>query len=126
MTLRKNDPRSKPRPLEDWFRNRPLAATIFELLVHEFKKNGDVSVRSAKTMIIISTSRKGIAYAVPGKTFLHVVLPFKQAYSDNLCFQKISQVPGQKQFNHHLRMFSKADLNEEVKQFLKMAFKEGS
>ena len=42
--------------------------------------------------------------------------PFKQPYPDNLCFQKIAQVPGEiaHQFNHHFRMLQKEDLNEEV------------
>ncbi len=126
MTLRRNDPRSKARPLETWFINKSLAKTLFDHLLREFKRIGSVTVRPVKTMIVITTARKGIAYAVPGKTFLHVVLPFKQAYSENLCFQKISRVPGQRQFNHHLRMFSKVDLNGEVKRFLKLAYEEGS
>ena len=127
MTLRKNDPRSKPGDLDGWFLNKPLARTIFEQLVSEFGKIGTITVRPVKTMIVISTTRKGIAYAVPGKKFLHVVLPFKQPYPDNLCFQKIAQVyGGLPQFNHHLRLLSKEDLNKEVKWFLKLAYKEGT
>ena len=126
MTLQKHEPKSKPRSLDEWFLNKPLARKIFDQLLSEFGKVGSVATRSVKTMIVISTARKGIAYAVPGKTFLHVVIPFTQPYSDNLCFQKIAQVPGQKQFNHHLRLLSKDDLNGEVKKFLKLAYKEGS
>ena len=127
MTLRKDDTRPKSRSLDEWFLNKPLAKALFNQLFSEFGKIGNVSVRPVKTMIVISTARKGIAYAVPGKTFLHVVIPFTQPYPDNLCFQKIVQVPGtQKQFNHHLRLLSKEDLNAEVKKFLKLAYKEGS
>lgn len=122
---RKDDPRSKSCSLETWFVNKPLAKTLFDHLVREFKRIGSVSVRPVKTMIVITTARKGIAYAVPGKTFLHVVLPFRLPYLDNLCFQKVSRVQGQKQFNHHMRLLSKEDLNEEVKRFLKLAYEEG-
>jgi hypothetical protein len=56
-----------------------------------------------------------------------VVFAFEQCYSDNLCFQKIAQVPGDaKQFNHHFRMHRKEDVNEEVKRFMKLALTMGS
>jgi len=34
---------------------------------------------------------------------------------------KIAQVPGQQQFNHHFRMYAKEDVNDEVKDFMKLA-----
>jgi hypothetical protein len=79
-------------------------------------------------MIGIATPRKRIAYITQlGKNFVHVVFPFAKAYEDNLCFQKIAQVPGEvKQFNHHFRMYTKDDVNAEVLSFMKLALKEGS
>jgi hypothetical protein len=53
-----------------------------------------------------------------------VVFPFKQPYEDNLCFQKVGQVPGSNQFNHHFRMFSIDDLNEEVFGFMRLGYEE--
>jgi hypothetical protein len=76
-------------------------------------------------MIGISNSHKRIAWVTQlGKNFIHIVFPFKQAYEDNLCFQKVGQVPGHNQFNHHFRMLSVDDLNEEVLQFMQMAYNE--
>jgi len=60
-----------------------------------------------------------------GKNFIDVVLPFDKPYTDNLCFRKIAQVPGSKQYNHHLRMLNKEDVNKEVKKFMKLAFDNG-
>jgi len=79
-------------------------------------------------MIGIATPRKRIAYVTQlGKNFIHVVFPFDKPHADNLCFQKIAQVPGdEKQYNHHFRMLAKEDLNKEVISFMKLAFKEGS
>jgi hypothetical protein len=83
-------------------------------------------VHPAKTMIGIATPRKRICYVTQvGKDFIHVVFPFEVTYPDNLCFQKIAQVPGQQQYNHHFRMHSKEDLNAEVKKFMKLAYTEG-
>jgi len=35
-------------------------------------------------------------------------------------------VPGQQQFNHHFRMCSPEDINEEVLHFMKLAYEAGS
>ena len=86
---------------------------------------GDITVEPTKTMIGISNAHKRVAWVTQlGKNFIHVVFPFKQAYLDNLCFQKVGQVPGQNQVNHHLRVLSIDDINDEVLGFMRMAFHE--
>jgi len=57
-----------------------------------------------------------------GKNFIHIVLPFNNPFDDNLCFVKIAKIPGASKYNHHIRIFAKEDLNEEVMHFLKLAF----
>jgi hypothetical protein len=101
---------------------------LFAHFIQRFEQVGKIEVLPAKTMIGIATPRKRIAYITQlGKDFIHVVFPFTKAYEDNLCFQKIAQVPGDsKQFNHHFRMYAKEDLNNEVMTFMKLSFKEGS
>ncbi|RYD89015.1 MAG: hypothetical protein EOP54_26295 [Sphingobacteriales bacterium] len=96
---------------------------LFNHFVDAYKKVGNVTLHPAKTMIGITNSRKRIAWITQlGKNFIHVVFPFKQAYNDNLCFQKIAQVPGEEQYNHHLRIFNIEDINEEVVSFMKLAY----
>jgi Domain of unknown function (DUF5655) len=102
-----------------------------ELFFHflaEFEKAGKITVHPAKTMIGIATPRKRIAYVTQlGKDFIHVVFMFETPHHDNLCFQKIAQVPGEaKQYNHHFRMLAKEDINAEVKKFMKLAYVEGT
>jgi Domain of unknown function (DUF5655) len=98
--------------------------TLFHHFVKEYQRIGKVELHPAKTMIGIATLRKRIAYITKlGKNFIHVVFPFERPYDDNLCFQKITQVPGDdKQYNHHLRILSKEDVNAEVKKFMKLAY----
>jgi hypothetical protein len=104
-----------------------ISVELFNHFVNQFKKIGPVTVHPAATMIGIATPRKRIAYVTQfGKVFIHVVFPFEQPYEDNLCFQKIAQVPGQKQFNHHFRMLSNNDVNAEVKKFMQLAFGQGT
>lgn len=116
------------RSLEDFFTGKPQEVRrLFDHFVGEYQKIGDVSVHTAKTMIGIATPRKRITYVTQiGKNFIHIVFPFDRPYPDNLCFQKIAKVPGDdKQFNHHLRLLTEDDLNDEVRSFMRLAFEQG-
>jgi len=96
---------------------------LFDHFVTEFQKIGPVTVHPAKSMIGIANSHKRIAYITQlGKNFIHVVFPFKERYEDNLCFQKIAKVPGDIQQNHHFRMLQKEDVNDEVREFMQLAY----
>jgi len=101
---------------------RTHTVDLYNHFVNEFAKLGDISLHATKTMIGISTGHKRIAWITQiGKSFIHVVLSFHQAYNDNLCFSKIGLVPGSNQHNHHLRILQKEDVNEEVRGYLRLA-----
>lgn len=120
---------AKKTPLnrtEDFLKGKSeYTLALYNHFISEFKKIGEIKVEPTKTMIGISNNNKRIAWVTQlGKNFIHVVFPFKQTYSDNLCFQKIGEVPGQSQVNHHFRMLYKEDVNKEVLKFMKLAFAE--
>ncbi|MGN6645998.1 MAG: DUF5655 domain-containing protein [Cytophaga sp.] len=102
----------------------PQTKLLFDHFISQFEKVGKITVHPAKTMIGIDNGHKRIAWVTQfGRNFIHIVFPFKQSYSDNLCFQKIAPVPGDaKQFNHHFRMLHCEDINEEVLYFMKLAY----
>ncbi|MCD8740143.1 DUF5655 domain-containing protein [Mucilaginibacter roseus] len=103
------------------------AVALYHHLIAKFNEIGPVEIHPAKTMMVISNGKKRIAWVMQlGKNFVHVVFPFRQAYSDNLCFQKIAQVPGDEQYNHHFRMLSTGDVNDEVMRFMRIAYNEES
>lgn len=98
---------------------------LYHHFLSEFEKIGDILIEPTKTMIGISNKHKRIAWVTQlGKNFIHVVFPFRQPYNDNLCFQKVGQVPGSQQFNHHLRVLNVEDINEEVLSYMRMAYQE--
>ncbi|MBI1769492.1 MAG: hypothetical protein HYR67_14080 [Bacteroidetes bacterium] len=116
------------KTLNDFLKGKSdLTRSLFDHFIEEFQRIGKVTIHPAKTMIGIATPRKRIAYITQlGKNFIHVVFPFEKPYADNLCFQKIAQVPGDdKQYNHHFRMLAKEDVNKEVISFMKLAYKLG-
>lgn len=98
---------------------------LFNHLVNEYQQIGNVTVHPAKSMISFAACKR-FAYVIQlGKNFIDVVLPFKHPFEDNLCFNKIKPVPGSDDFNHHLRLYFKEDLNDEVRKFMKMAYENG-
>lgn len=101
-----------------------IARALLQHFIDTYSELGVISVHPAKTMIGISNGQKRVAWVTQlGKNFIHIVFPFKKPYPDNLCFTKIAQVPGDAhQFNHHFRMLSNDDLNDEVIGFMKLAY----
>lgn len=97
---------------------------LFDYFVSEFEGMGTISLHPTKTMIAIDNGQKRVAWITQlGKNFIHVVFPLREPFYDNLCFQKVGQVPGSNQYNHHFRMLQKEDLNEEVRKYMKIALK---
>jgi len=97
---------------------------LYHHFINEFEQIGEISVESTKTMIGISNRHKRIAWVTQlGRNFIHIVFPLRQPYYDNLCFQKVAQVPNSNQFNHHLRVLNMEDINDEVLGFMRIAYK---
>ena len=98
---------------------------LFFRFIAEFETVGEIILHPAKTMIGIGNGKKRVVYINQlGKNFIHAVFIFKEPHFDNLCFQKIAQVPEMKQFNHHFRMLALEDINAEVRMFMKMALEQ--
>lgn len=113
---------NKNKELEMFLQGKPQHTIfLFWHFINAYKQLGDVTVHPTKTMIGIATTKR-IAWVIKlGKNFVDIVFPFTERYNDNLCFHKIAQVPGSQQFNHHFRMCSIEDINDEVKSFMKLA-----
>jgi Domain of unknown function (DUF5655) len=114
-----------PERLSEFLAGKPACTLmLFNHFIEEFKKIGPVTVHPGKTMIGIAIPHKKIAYVSQlGRNFIHVVFQFRQAYYDNLCFQKIIKWPGDDvRFTHHFRMFYKEDVNDEVRGYMRMAY----
>ena len=111
--------------LEDFLNKKSEhTLSLFWHFISQYQLMGEVTIHPTKSMIALAAKTR-IAYIIRlGKDFVDVVFPFSEPYNDNLCFHKIAQVPGTSQYNHHLRITHKEDVNAEVKKFMKMALKE--
>lgn len=99
--------------------------SLFWYFTGQYQQIGKVTIHPTKSMIAFAAKTR-IAYVIRlGKNFIDVVFPFNMPYRENLCFHKIAQVPGSQQFNHHFRMCSEEDINEEVQHYMKLAYEAG-
>jgi len=116
----------RDKELSDFLNGKPQhTIDLFNHLVSEYQQIGDISIHPAKSIVSFA-ARTRFAYIIRlGKNFIDVVFPFREAYLDNLCFNKIKPVPGSNDYNHHFRMCFIADLNEEVRKYMKMAYENG-
>ena len=114
------------KELDDFLGNKSEhTISLFWHFVDTYQHIGKVTIHPTNSMIALAAKTR-IAYVIQlGKKFVDVVFPFDKPYHDNLCFRKIAQVPGQQQFNHHLRIQEKEDVNPEVKRFMKLAYEKG-
>jgi hypothetical protein len=113
-----------PTGLDQFITGKSVAAVaLLDYFIAEFQSIGEITIHPTKTMIGIANKHKRIAYVVQiGKAFIEVIFMFKRPYQNNMCFRKIPQVPGQQQFNHHFRMQSVDDINEEILYYMRLAY----
>jgi len=115
------------KELADFLNGKSLhTLELFDHLADEFSRiDENIVVHPTKSMISFRLNKR-FAYVIQlGKNFIDVVLPFKQPYEDNLCFNKIKLVPGSDDYNHHLRFYFKEDINDEVRGFMHLAYLNG-
>ena len=114
------------KTLADFLKGKsPHTISLFWHFTERYEQIGNIAVQPTKTMIAFAAKTRFTYITRLGKDFIDIVFPFEEAYNDNLCFHKIAKVPGQQQFNHHFRMYSNEDINEEVISYMKLAFNKG-
>jgi hypothetical protein len=113
----------RDKVLDDFLQNKPShTVSLFWQFAETYQRIGKVTIHPTKSMIAFAAKTR-IAYVIQlGKNFVDVVFPFDKPYPENLCFRKIAQVPGQQQYNHHLRLMDPEDINGEVRKFMKLAY----
>jgi hypothetical protein len=96
---------------------------LFRHFTERYQQLGEIYLYPTKSMLGIASGDTRVAWITQlGKNFIHVIFPFEHPHSDNLCFQKIVQVPGDAhQFNHHFRMLSTDEINEEILQLMQLS-----
>jgi hypothetical protein len=114
------------KELADFLYNKSKhTVDLFWNFIRQYEEIGTITINPTKSAIALAADLR-IAYIIQlGRNFIDVVFAFQEPYHDNLCFRKIAQVPGTSQYNHHLRIMTSDDVNDEVKRFMKLAYQTG-
>ncbi len=99
--------------------------SLFEHFVNEYQQIGEVNIQAGKGLISLAARKRIVYVSRLGKNFMDVVFRFKEAYTNNLCFNKINQIADRGDFFHHLRIYFKEDINDEVRVYMKKAYENG-
>lgn len=112
------------RTVEDFLAGKSShTVELFHYFIKEYKAIGDFVLHPAKSRIaFVAQIRFGYIHRL-GKDFVDVVLQFNQPYYDNFCFHKIAGGPDS--YNHYFRLYSKDDLTDEVKEYMRKALEAG-
>ncbi|POY38410.1 hypothetical protein C3K47_03145 [Solitalea longa] len=111
------------RTLESFLEGKSEITTqVFNRFVDEYRKIGDFVLHPAKSKIGFAAKIRFCSIINLGKNYIDVVFHLNQLYEDNLCFHKMGQIPGSNTFNHHCRIFSADDINDELKQYMLIAY----
>ena len=99
--------------------------SLFEHFVTEYRQIGEVTMHAGKGPISLAARKRIVYISRLGKNFMDVVFRFKEAYTDNLCFNKINQIAGRGDYFHHLRIYFKEDINDELRLYMAKAYRNG-
>ena len=112
--------------LDEFFAGHEDSRPIFEALRKAIEDSGPVEMRVTKSQVAFC-HRKAFAWAWVPDRYLHgkhapLVLTLSFRYRDSSPRWKEIVEPAQGRFTHHLELYSTADLDDEVRSWLRAAW----
>ena len=113
--------------LDDFFRDQPLSRQLFEAVLQLIEETGPSEMAVAKSQIAFRRARPFIWVWRPGqylrgRRVAPLVLTLAFAQRNPSPRWKSVVEPAHGRFIHHLELFSQADLDEEVRAWLRSAW----
>jgi len=101
------------------------AIDLFDNFLSEYKMVGDFGIHPVTTRVALLTKMRFCSINKVGKDFIDVHFVLTKPYTDNLCFHRIDNL-ADRFFVHHIKIYDKADINSEVKKFMRLAYDIGN
>jgi len=100
----------------------PYATELFYYFVEQYKKIGEFELHPAKTRIAFVADIRFCSITKLGKDFIEGGFLFDKPYHKNKCFYKIYRIPQTEYYPHLFRLYSKKNIDAELKKFMKLAY----
>lgn len=101
----------------------PLSVELFLQFYNYYLSIGANSIETTKTTVAFGEKRYCYIYQF-SKTFISGVLRMSELHEDPDLFFKTGQVSSNT-YVHHFRLYENADLNADLKKYMKQALKKG-
>jgi hypothetical protein len=101
------------------------AVALFHHFLNEYRKIGDFELHPVKTRVALLTKMRFCSINKIGSDHIDIHFVLTAPHPDNLCFYRIDNLAN-RFYVHHLKIYEKADINPEVKKFMKLAYAVGN
>ncbi|MGH2565735.1 MAG: DUF5655 domain-containing protein [Ginsengibacter sp.] len=111
--------------IDDFLKGKTKKAIdLFNFFLLEYKKIGDFELHPVKTRIALFTKMRFCSVNKIGKDYVDIHFVLTKPYNNHLCFYRIENLAN-RFFVHHLKIYGKNDINDEVKMIMKLAYDTG-
>jgi len=111
--------------VEDFLNGKAEKAIgLFNYFISEYRKLGDFELDPVKTRVALLTKMRFCSINKVGRDFIDVHFVLVKPYN-NTCFYKIDNL-GDRFFVHHLKIFNREDITQEVIKFMRLAYDVGN
>lgn len=98
---------------------------LFNFFLSEYKKIGDFELHPVKTRIALLTKMRFCSINKIGKDYVDIHLVLTQPHNDYLCFYRIDNFAN-RFFVHHIKIYSRKDINDKLKRYMRLAYNIGN
>lgn len=117
--------------IDDFFRGREDSRRLFDAVSHEVARLGNATIRVSKSQVAFRRKKNIAVVWIPGQYLtnpptapLVLTLSFPTRDSSPR-WKEITEV-GPQRFTHHLELYRKDEIDEEVRNWLQMAWEQAT
>ena len=110
----------------DFVRGKPVEVIgLLNYFLSEYRKIGDFQLHPVKTRIALLTQMLLCSINKLAKDYVDIHFVLTQPYHENSCFYRIENL-GDRFFVHHLKIYERIDVDDEVRKFMNLAYDTGN
>ena len=111
--------------VDDLLADKPEGSiALFHTFINAYRQIGPFQLHPVKTRVALLTQMRFCAINKICRDYIDVHLVLTQTFDDALCFYKIDNLAN-RFFVHHFRLYSIADVTDELKKYMTMAYEIG-
>jgi hypothetical protein len=112
--------------VDDFLKGKPdESVELFYFFLAEYRKIGPFALHPVKTRVALLTKMRFCSINKIAADHIDIHLVLTSSFEDALCFYKIDNLAN-RFFVSHTRLYDNADINDELKRYMTMAYDVGN